>query len=126
MRAELGLYRIDDARGAFEDWIKTQGGARQCARIAGKGEPAAPIATTIAARDSSSRRNQACRRRWRCCAACRQPQLQSGAAQLALADLALDGWNYREAVQYAQRALNAGAERAPAQLVLARAYAGSG
>jgi tetratricopeptide (TPR) repeat protein len=52
--------------------------------------------------------------------------LQSSAGQLALADLAFDGWNYREAVQYAQRALNDGAERASAQLVLARAHAGLG
>ena len=52
--------------------------------------------------------------------------LQSGAGQLALADLAFDGWNYREALQYAQRALSGGAERASAQLVLARAHAGLG
>jgi hypothetical protein len=32
-------------------------------------------------------------------------QMQSGAAQLALAGLALDGWNYHEAVEYAERAL---------------------
>jgi tetratricopeptide (TPR) repeat protein len=52
--------------------------------------------------------------------------LQSGAAQLAMADLALDGWNYREALQYGQRALNAGSERGPTQLLLARAHAGLG
>jgi tetratricopeptide (TPR) repeat protein len=52
--------------------------------------------------------------------------LKSGTAQLALADLALDGWNYREAVDYGERALKAGAEAAPAQLLLARAHAGLG
>jgi len=46
--------------------------------------------------------------------------------EMALADLAFDGWNYREALQYGQRALSAGAERAPTQLLLARAHAGLG
>ena len=40
MRAALGLYKIDDARGAFEDWIKSGGAARrQDARAAGSGAP---------------------------------------------------------------------------------------
>jgi tetratricopeptide (TPR) repeat protein len=43
-----------------------------------------------------------------------------------MADLALDGWNYREALQYGQKALGAGAAAAPTQLVLARAHAGLG
>ena len=54
------------------------------------------------------------------------PRLQTGRGQLALASLAFDGWNYREALQYGQRALSAGAERAPTQLLLARAHAGLG
>jgi tetratricopeptide (TPR) repeat protein len=52
--------------------------------------------------------------------------LQSGASQLALADLALDGWNYREALQYGQKALSSGSAAATTQLLLARAHAGLG
>jgi tetratricopeptide (TPR) repeat protein len=54
------------------------------------------------------------------------PRLQTGRGQLALASLAFDGWNYREALEFGQRALSAGADRAPTQLLLARAHAGLG
>jgi tetratricopeptide (TPR) repeat protein len=53
-------------------------------------------------------------------------EMQSGPALLVMSGLALDGWNYREAVQYAEKALNAGSERGATELVLARAYAGLG
>ena len=109
MRAELGLYKIDDARSAFESWIRgrrseqhARGAAKEDAGEAGvaaggaaAGAGAGVPATLAMLRGVSDR------------------ALQSGAAQLALADLALDGWNYREAVQYGQRALSAGARSAP-------------
>ncbi len=52
----------------------------------------------------------------------RTPPLQSAPGQLALADLALDGWNYREALQYAQRALSAGAASARGSAVCSRGH----
>jgi tetratricopeptide (TPR) repeat protein len=136
MRAELGLYKIDDARSAFEGWIKTaddevrSNGARP-------GPPGAvgpgaatdgtasadqniAIRVTQVAQDSGVPATLAMLR------GVQATQMQSGAAQLALAGLALDGWNYQEAVEYAQRALHSGAERVPTQLLLARAYAGLG
>jgi tetratricopeptide (TPR) repeat protein len=120
MRAELGLYKIDDARSAFESWIK-DGGAlapvkgSRAATDDNLAEQVGQVAleSGVSATYAMLRGEQAAR-------------LQSGRAQLALADLAFDGWNYREALQYAQRALAAGAERAPTQLLLARAHAGLG
>jgi tetratricopeptide (TPR) repeat protein len=120
MRADLGLYKIDEARSAFESWIKDGGGlapvkgsrtatddnlAEQVSQVALESGVSATFAMLRGAQGS---------------------RLQTGRAQLALADLAFDGWNYREALQYGQRALSAGAERAPTQLLLARAHAGLG
>jgi tetratricopeptide (TPR) repeat protein len=113
MRAELGLYKIDDARGDFEDWIKNGGltnastaavaeAVRQVAQEAG-------VPATLAMMRGVPDR-----------------VFQNGPAQLELADLALDGWNYREAVQYGEKALSIGAAAAATQLLLARAHAGLG
>ena len=111
MRADLGLYKIDDARSAFEAWIKNGGGYaapqepaaqrwrswrfggwrrrhRRTARTGGAGSRRAGD-TGDAARHAGA-------------AHCR-----AAAAQLALASLAFDGWNYREALQLRP----AGAER---------------
>jgi tetratricopeptide (TPR) repeat protein len=128
MRAELGLFKIDDARAAFESWIKTH--PADDARVdhadpnseANTGSADQNIGVRVAklAQESGVPATFAMLR------GVQSSTLQSGAAQLALAGLALDGWNYREAVQYAERALTAGAERAPAQVVLARAHAGLG
>jgi tetratricopeptide (TPR) repeat protein len=120
MRAELGLYKIDEARSAFDSWIK-DGGAlapvkgSRAATDDNLAEQVGQVAleSGVSATYAMLRGEQAAR-------------LQSGRAQLALADLAFDDWNYREALQYAQRALAAGAERAPTQLLLARAHAGLG
>lgn len=121
MRAEMGLYKIDDARGDFEDWIK--GGGLANARGAAKedtGEAGVAEAVRLLAQEAGVPATLAMLR------GVSDRALQSGAAQLALADLALDGWNYREAVQYGQKALSAGAPAAPTQLLLARAHAGLG
>jgi tetratricopeptide (TPR) repeat protein len=125
MRADLGLYRIDDARGEFEAWIKSGGGfaAPKGSRAAGNSSGAEDnIAEQLGqvAQEAGVPATLAMLR------GTQLPRLQTGRAQLALASLAFDGWNYREALQLAQRALSAGADRAPAQLLLARAHAGLG
>ncbi|MGA8708388.1 MAG: tetratricopeptide repeat protein [Steroidobacteraceae bacterium] len=121
MRAELGLYKIDDARGDFQDWIKSGGLAN--ARAAGKDDTAsAGVAEAVQqlAQEAGVPATLAMLR------GVQDRALQSGASQLVLADLALDGWNYREAVQYGEKALSSGAPVAPVQLLLARAHAGLG
>ena len=111
MRADLGLYRIEDARGAFDGWVKTGGLADA---------PGAPDALRQVAQESGAPATLAMLR------GSQAPALRSGASQLALAELALDGWNYREALKYGQNALSAGAPAGAAQLLLARAHAGLG
>jgi tetratricopeptide (TPR) repeat protein len=132
MRADLGLYKIDDARGAFESWIKNGGGVnavksgRRADDASSSGGAATPAEDNIAdqlglvASESGVPATLAMLR------GAQVTGLQSARGQLALATLALDGWSYREALQYGERALNAGAERATTQLVLARAHAGLG
>jgi tetratricopeptide (TPR) repeat protein len=121
MRADLGQYKIDDARSAFEGWLKNGGLAN--ARSAGKDETGAAAvaeAVKVLAQEAGVPATLAMLR------GAQIAPLQSGPSQLALADLALDGWNYREALQYGQKALSEGASVAPTQLVLARAHAGLG
>lgn len=115
VRAALGMYQIDSARAAFERWLQSSdaaakrgtppGIAQQVQQVADQSGVSAALAMLSGVRT---------------------PPLQSAPGQLALADLALDGWNYREALQYAQRALSAGAAKAEAQSVIARAHAGLG
>jgi tetratricopeptide (TPR) repeat protein len=107
MRAALGLYQIDTARSAFESWLRTSNGPidQQLQQVADESGVPATLAMVEGARART---------------------LQSVPGQLALADLALDGWNYHAAVQYAQRALNGGAAHGSAQFALARALAGLG
>jgi tetratricopeptide (TPR) repeat protein len=126
MRADLGLYKIDDARNAFEGWIKNDSGV-----AAAKGSGSAAAATGAADDNIAEQMSQVAQESGVSATlamlrGAQAARLQSGRAQLALADLAFDGWNYREALQYGQRALSAGAERAPTQLLLARAHAGLG
>jgi tetratricopeptide (TPR) repeat protein len=145
MRAALGLYKIDDARTAFEGWLKN--GAQSALALPapdGKGHGNAGSGTTGGSATGSSTTGAAGGGDGMAELVMQVAQeagvpatlamlrgvevapLQSGPAQLALADLALDGWNYREALQYGQRAMSAGAARAATQLVLARAHAGLG
>ncbi len=130
VQAQLGLYRIDAARSAFQTWV-------QSAKTAPAPAPA-PAPTPKKGSKAPAKGNDIVHQVQQLAEESGVPatlamirgvqtqSLQSGAGQLALADLAFDGWNYREAMQYAQRALSGGAERAPAQLVLARAHAGLG
>lgn len=125
VQAQLGLYRIDAARSAFQSWVQSAKTAPAPAPTPKDGKAAANSNDIVhqvqqLAEESGVPATLAMIR------GVQTQSLQSSAGQLALADLALDGWNYREAVQYAQRALSGGAERAPAQLVLARAHAGLG
>jgi len=141
MRADLGLYKIDDARSAFEGWISNGGGLAPAKRVqrghdaqgsdnngAGgtSGAGAAAADDNIAEQMSQVALESGVSATLAMLRGAQVARLQSGRAQLALADLAFDGWNYREALQYGQRALTAGAERAPTQLLLARAHAGLG
>jgi tetratricopeptide (TPR) repeat protein len=121
MRAELGLFKIDEARTAFQDWVKS-GGLANAHRAAKEATGAAGVAEALEmlAQESGVPATLAMLR------GVQDPALQAGAPQLALASLALDGWSYHEAEQYGQRALAAGAPAGPAQLVLARAHAGLG
>jgi tetratricopeptide (TPR) repeat protein len=107
MRAALGLYQIDAARNAFEGWLRGNSGAidQQLQQVAEESGVPATLAMVEGVHDRP---------------------LQSANGQLALADLALDGWNYRQALQYAQRALDDGAARGSAQFLMARAHAGLG
>lgn len=107
MRAALGLYQIDAARSAFEGWLRSSDGAiaDQLQQVADESGVPATLAMVEGVHVAP---------------------LQSAKGQLALADLALDGWNYRAALQYAQHALDDGAARGSAQFLLARAHAGLG
>jgi tetratricopeptide (TPR) repeat protein len=127
VQAQLGLYRIDAARSAFQGWLQSAKAAPLPPANEAKGgkNPIANANDVVhqvqqLAEESGVPATLAMVR------GVQTQSLQSGAGQLALAGLAFDGWNYREAVQYAQRALNGGAERASAQIVLARAHAGLG
>jgi tetratricopeptide (TPR) repeat protein len=145
MRADLGLYKIDDARSAFEGWITNGGGLAPVKRGqrgheangsdnngasgssgAGSSAGAAAADDNIAEQMSQVALESGVPATLAMLRGTQVARLQSGRAQLALGDLAFDGWNYREALQYGQRALSAGAERAPTQLLLARAHAGLG
>ena len=141
MRADLGLYKIDDARSAFEGWISNGGGLAPVKRgqrgheahgsdnNGASGSSAAGAAAAddnIAEQMSQVALESGVPATLAMVRGTQVARLQSGRAQLALGDLAFDGWNYREALQYGQRALSAGAERAPTQLLLARAHAGLG
>jgi len=121
MRADLGLYHIEDARGAFESWVKGGGSASEHGGArAGNAANATADAILQVAQEAGIPATLAMLR------GVQADPLRSAPTQLALANLALDGWNYREALQYGQNALSAGAERAPAEVLLARAHAGLG
>ena len=97
MRADLGLYRIEDARGAFEGWLKN-GGVADAAGTGGADNGVAEAVRQVA-QESGVPATLAMLR------GVQARPLQSGPSQLALADLALDGWNYREALKYGQNAV---------------------
>jgi tetratricopeptide (TPR) repeat protein len=135
VQAALGQYKIDAARSAFQTWLQSSKSAAATPGRAPRGatKGATPNKGLAALADNnvvhqveqlaSESGVPATLAMLRGVQA--QP-LQNGEGQLALADLAFNGWNYREALQYAQRALDGGAERASAQVLLARAHAGLG
>lgn len=140
MRAALGLYHIDVARGAFERWLasytahqgtnavgSSRGGARAPASgPAGAAGSSGGGATTIGDQLQQLADENGVPATLAMLQGVQAPRLQTGDAQLALANLAFDGWNYQAALQYGERALSDGAARAATQLVLARAHAGLG
>jgi tetratricopeptide (TPR) repeat protein len=129
MRADLGLYKIDDARSAFEAWMKNGGGYAAPKSAAHPGGGAAGSASSeddIADQLGQVAQEAGVPATLAMLRGLQAPRLQTGRAQLALGSLAFDGWNYREALEFGQRALSAGADRAPTQLLLARAHAGLG
>jgi tetratricopeptide (TPR) repeat protein len=127
VRADLGQFKIDDARVAFEGWIKTRATDEPHHSASRSSEGAAsPADQGIAGRVTELAQEAGVPATLAMLQGVQVSEMQSGAAQLVMAGLALDGWNYREAVQYAQKALNAGADRGSAEVVLARAYAGLG
>jgi tetratricopeptide (TPR) repeat protein len=129
MRADLGLYKIDDARSAFEAWIKNGGGyaaPKNAARAGGGAGGSATGEDDIADQLGQVAQEAGVPATLAMLRGLQVPRLQTGRAQLALGSLAFDGWNYREALEFGQRALSAGADRAPTQLLLARAHAGLG
>ncbi|HTW74369.1 MAG TPA: tetratricopeptide repeat protein [Steroidobacteraceae bacterium] len=137
MRAALGLYQIDVARSAFEHWLAsraTQGsaahGAGPGASAGGAGGAAGPAGAGRVGGIADELQQVADESGVAATLAMLQGvqvrPLDSSAGQLALANLAFDGWNYREALRYGERALGDGAARAATQLVLARAHAGLG
>jgi tetratricopeptide (TPR) repeat protein len=115
MRAELGLYRIDEARTAFESWLKDGSAA-----VARGGSNGVVDAVLQVAQQAGAPATLAMLH------GVQSDALSGSSAQLALADLAIDGWSYREALQYADRALSGGAARAAVQQLLSRAHAGLG
>ncbi len=127
IRGELGQFRIEPARVAFEELLKT--GVLQSSRsradttgrqrTGGEGEAVGEHLNELAGQAGVPATLAMLR-------GVHSPVLQSGPAQLALAALALDGWNYREALQYGQSAATLGADRAAVQNLLAKAYAGLG
>jgi tetratricopeptide (TPR) repeat protein len=133
MRADLGLFKVDDARSAFEGWIK-RGGGVGAVRGARRGNDARDSSSAGAAAADDNIADQVSQvaveagvpATLAMLRGAQVTRLQTGRGQLALASIALDGWNYREALQYGQRALSGGAERATTQLLLARAHAGLG
>ena len=145
VQAALGEYKIDAARSAFQSWLQS---AKPPASALLSRQPKGAASTKSAGTKSADAKGagsldsddivhqvevlageSGVPATLAMIRGVQSQPLQSGSGQLALADLAFDGWNYREALQYAQRALSDGAdsaERASAQLVLARAHAGLG
>ncbi|MGH8206585.1 MAG: tetratricopeptide repeat protein [Steroidobacteraceae bacterium] len=126
-RAALGLYRIDAARSVFGRWLQSSDAAAKHGghgAAAGAAQGGAPQGIAQQVQQVASESGVAAALAM--LSGMRAPTLQSAPGQLALADLALDGWNYRQALQYAQRALSSGGASAAAQSVIARAQAGLG
>jgi tetratricopeptide (TPR) repeat protein len=110
VRTQLGLYHVGDAAGLFENWLKSSAGKANAAadELLLLSEQAGASATFAMARSVHDR------------------LLNDGKVQLAVAALGFDSWNYRAALQYAQRALTEGADKGETHALMARANAGLG
>ncbi|MFI4914438.1 MAG: hypothetical protein ACHQAR_04530, partial [Steroidobacterales bacterium] len=111
MRAQLGLYKIDEARNTFQTWLRSANTTRE--------HGAADEITQLAQQSGASSTFAMVR-------TVDEQSLRQPTSQLALAALAFDNWNYRAALQYAQRALGSGAARGATEALIARAHAGLG
>jgi tetratricopeptide (TPR) repeat protein len=104
LQAQLGGYQIADARRQFKALIGRPG-AKVAEIIDALAQRAGNEPLLVMLRDFDD------------------ANLRGAEAQLALAALALEGWDARLAIRYAQRARAAGASAANAAAISARAYA---
>ncbi len=102
--AELGDYRLPEARGHFQAVLGGLEG-KVSELLDALSQRAGNEATLAMVRDVQHTR------------------LRGGEAQLALAGLALDGWDARQALRYVQAARSAGAKSTDAAAIAARAHA---
>ncbi|HEV7433010.1 MAG TPA: tetratricopeptide repeat protein [Steroidobacteraceae bacterium] len=102
--AELGNYQIPEARGHFKTLLNaSKNKVPQSLDAVTQRAGAEPVLAMVRQLDD--------------------PRLHGGAAQLALAALALDGWDAKLALHYTQAARGAGANNAAAAAIAARAQA---
>ena len=102
--AELGAYQLADARRQFKALLGgVDGRVAEAIDAIAQRSGAEPALAMVRALDD--------------------PRLRGGAAQLALAALALDGWDARLALRYLQAARAAGASTTAAAAIAARAHA---
>ena len=102
--AELGAYQLADARRQFKALLGgVDGKVAEAIDAVAQRSGAEPTLAMVRELDD--------------------PRLRGGAAQLALAALALDGWDARLALRYVQAARAAGASTTAAAAIAARAHA---
>jgi tetratricopeptide (TPR) repeat protein len=102
--AELGSYQIPEARGHFKTLLgASKDKASESIDAVTQRAGAEPVLAMVRDLDDA--------------------KLRGGAAQLALAALALDGWDAKLALRYTQAARGAGASNAAAAAIAARAQA---
>lgn len=102
--AELGSYQIPEARTHFKALLsESKGKASESIDAVTQRAGAEPVLAMVRDLDDS--------------------RLRGGATQLALAALALDGWDAKLALRYTQAARAAGASNAAAAAIAARAHA---
>ncbi len=102
--AELGSYKITEARGHFKSLLgNTKDKVPESIDAVTQRAGAEPVLAMVRDMDDA--------------------KLRGGPAQLALAALALDGWDAKLALRYSQAARGAGASNAAAAAIAARAQA---
>jgi len=111
VRSLLGRARVAEARAPFVRWLDAVPPSDQALVVAG---------IELLAERSGADVSLAMLRE------VKHPRLNDEAAQLRLARLALDGWDFQLAIRYATAARQAGADVAAVQSLTARARAGLG